>query len=175
MLQVTETPIGPLFMEVSAAGISRIDFQPFPVGGDDHESPAAQELLDAAAQEIDEYFRGVRVAFDLPIDFATGTSFQKSVWRTIEGIGHGETLTYREVAAMVGSPNAYRAAGSACARNPIVILIPCHRVVGSDRGLHGFGGGLDVKEWLLQHEGSLDRFATGKRVVRRTSSPAVLV
>jgi O-6-methylguanine DNA methyltransferase len=115
----------------------------------------AEEKAIAGALEaqLREYLEGERRAFDIPLDIAGGSEFRRRVWQVVAAIPYGETLSYAEVAAEAGNPSAYRAAGSACGANPIVIVIPCHRVVGSDKRLHGFGGGLDTKAWLLQHEG----------------------
>jgi methylated-DNA-[protein]-cysteine S-methyltransferase len=126
------------------------------------DTSSGEATLDAGvlAREVEDqiarYFAGALRRFDLPLDLA-GTGFQLSVWQVIAGVPFGETRTYSGVAAAIGRPTAYRAVGNACASNPIVIIVPCHRIVGADRGLHGFGGGLDTKSWLLRHEGSLDR------------------
>jgi methylated-DNA-[protein]-cysteine S-methyltransferase len=116
-------------------------------------SAAEQAIAQKLETQLAEYFARERREFDVPIDLGGGSEFRRRVWRIVEGIAYGKTLSYADVAAEAGNPNAYRAAGSACGANPIVILIPCHRVVGSDKRLHGFGGGLDTKAWLLQHEG----------------------
>jgi O-6-methylguanine DNA methyltransferase len=176
------TPIGPLSIEATDRGISRLDFvrdleaapavtpsatrkrglgKPhlevsLPTAGPS--SPwerdgvrPADFLIATAATQLDEYFAGERRSFDLPFDLR-GTPFQLRVWQAIAAIPYGETVSYADVALAAGNPNAYRAAGTACGANRIVILIPCHRVIGSDRGLHGFGGGLGTKVWLLRHE-----------------------
>lgn len=116
-------------------------------------SPMEQAIANTLETQLREYFDGQRRNFDIPIDLGTGSEFRRRVWQAIARIPYGETLSYAEVAAEAGNPSAYRAAGSACGANPIAIVIPCHRVVGSDKRLHGFGGGLDTKAWLLQHEG----------------------
>lgn len=108
-------------------------------------------LLSAGKRQLLEYFAGERTAFDLPLA-AAGTSFQKSVWAALSGIPYGETRTYRDIAVSVGNPGAARAVGNACRRNPIPVLIPCHRVVGWDGSLTGFGGGLALKKKLLAVE-----------------------
>jgi methylated-DNA-[protein]-cysteine S-methyltransferase len=124
-----------------------------------------------ATRQLSQYFEGERRRFDLPLDLK-GSPFRRRVWQTIAGIPYGETATYAEVAISAGAPNAYRAAGSACGANPAAIIVPCHRVVGSDGGLHGYGGGLSTKLWLLEHEGSpaaqaqaLRRRAENRRLV----------
>jgi len=108
-------------------------------------------LIKRAAGQLEEYFEGQRFSFDFPI-LLSGTEFQKKVWGAVSAIPYGETRTYKEVAALAGNPLATRAAGMANNRNPIVIVIPCHRVIGHDGKLVGYGGGLDVKEYLLELE-----------------------
>jgi O-6-methylguanine DNA methyltransferase len=170
---IFETPIGPLFISATDKGVRVLSF----VEGyrhDEHmeslardpyaERPRMQErealaVIEAAQKQLGEYFEGARREFDIPLDLK-GTPFQQRVWRAIAAIPFGETASYSEVAMSAGAPNAYRAAGTACGANPVVILVPCHRVVGTDRGLHGFGGGLDTKVWLLRHEGSAGRLKT---------------
>jgi len=105
-----------------------------------------------AAHQIDEYLTGKRKAFDLPLKME-GTDFQKRVWNELCKIPYGETAAYGDIAERVGSPNAYRAVGSACGANPIPIVVPCHRVVASNGGLGGFGGGLALKKRLMEIEG----------------------
>ncbi len=102
-----------------------------------------------------DYFSGNLAAIDtLPVE-TTGTPFQRSVWRTLRTIPHGTTITYAQLAARIGSPKAIRAAGLANGQNPISIVVPCHRVIGSNGTLTGYGGGLPRKKWLLEHEGAL--------------------
>jgi methylated-DNA-[protein]-cysteine S-methyltransferase len=159
---IISSPIGPLLLETTPLGIQELSFleseaaRPTRRHRKAIEDGAGDDLALAAEVEkqIGEYFAAGRRRFDLPLDLA-GTEFQRRVWTVIASIPFGETASYAEVAGLAGFPNAYRAAGSACASNPVVIVVPCHRVVGSDRGLHGFGGGLDTKAWLLRHEGSL--------------------
>ena len=99
-------------------------------------------------RQLDEYFSGARKAFDLPLA-PSGTDFQLKCWNALLDIPYGQTRSYGDIARAVGSPKGFRAVGMANNRNPIAIIIPCHRVVGSDGRLVGFGGGLDVKAWLL--------------------------
>lgn len=101
--------------------------------------------------QLDEYFAGKRRQFSLPFDFA-GTGFQKDVWRALSTIPFGETRTYAEIAAQIGRPRAVRAVGAANGKNPLSIVVPCHRVIGSNGKLTGFAGGLEVKAWLLRFE-----------------------
>jgi methylated-DNA-[protein]-cysteine S-methyltransferase len=111
-------------------------------------------VLEAAIQQVSEYFMGVRRTFDLPLALH-GTSFQRRVWEQLMSIPYGHVATYQEIAQAIGMPQAVRAVGVANARNPISIIVPCHRVIGSDGGLTGYGGGIWRKEWLLKHEGFL--------------------
>jgi len=106
------------------------------------------ELISRTARQLDEYFAGKRQTFDVPIQ-PTGTPFQKLVWNALLTIPYGETRSYKEIAMMIGKPNACRAVGMANNKNPIAIIIPCHRVIGSDGSLVGYGGGLEIKKYLL--------------------------
>lgn len=108
-------------------------------------------LLNKCRAQLEEYFAGKRTTFTIPLDII-GTSFQKKVWEALTAIPYGETRTYKEIAMQIGHPRATRAIGQACNRNPIVIIVPCHRVVGSN-GLTGYAGGLNKKKWLLDLEG----------------------
>ena len=108
-------------------------------------------MLERAAIQLDEYFAGKRQTFDLPLSFA-GTDFQKKVWNALLTIPYGKTISYGEMACMIGMPKAIRAVANANGANAISIFAPCHRVIGSDRSLTGYGGGLDVKEYLLKLE-----------------------
>ena len=110
--------------------------------------------LDGFKRKLRQYFNGWRVIFDEPLDLAEATPFQRRVWLTVREIPYGETRSYAEIARQVGSPRAARAVGQAMAANPLPIVVPCHRVVGSDGGLCGFEGGLDLKRRLLEMEGA---------------------
>lgn len=109
------------------------------------------DVLDETARQLAEYFAGTRTAFDLPLDLR-GTAFQLAAWRALAAIPYGETRSYAEQAARIGRPAAVRAVGAANGRNPVSIVLPCHRVVGSGGELRGFAGGLEVKQALLQLE-----------------------
>ncbi|HEY0969394.1 MAG TPA: methylated-DNA--[protein]-cysteine S-methyltransferase [Gemmatimonadales bacterium] len=157
LYDIIDTPIGELTLTATDEGLTGVHFagdgQPAgarPLGGRDG-SPAAAVLAAARAQ-LAAYFAGELVTFDLPL-VAHGTPFQERVWVTLRGIGHGETISYTELARRVGSPRAVRAVGGANGRNPIPIVVPCHRVIAAGGKLGGFGGGLDRKQWLLEHEG----------------------
>jgi len=110
--------------------------------------------LSALVGELQRYFEGKVVAFDEPLDPIVGTDFQRRVWALTRDIPRGQTRTYRQLARLAGSPGAARAVGQAMARNPWPTIVPCHRVVGSDGGLTGFGGGVDMKRRMLQLEGA---------------------
>ena len=112
---------------------------------------AARRHLAAAVRQLEEYFAGKRDGFDLDL-YLTGTDFEARVWKRLARIPHGETCTYAEIARAAGAPGAARAAGAAIGKNPIPIIVPCHRVIGANGSLTGFGGGLDRKRWLLAHE-----------------------
>jgi methylated-DNA-[protein]-cysteine S-methyltransferase len=120
---------------------------------------AGEAVLDRARAELDEYFAGQRTSFDLPLA-PRGTAFQRTVWEALCAIPFGTTRSYGALAAAVGRPKASRAVGAANGQNPIAIVIPCHRVIGADGSLTGFGGGMDRKEWLLRHEHALPQLAT---------------
>ena len=144
-----QTPIGKIGIGETQGAISCILFE--------GQSPAAEyvrqetPLIRAAADQLAEYFDGKRTQFDLPLS-AKGTAFQQSVWKALQTIPVGETRSYKAIAQQIGNPKAMRAVGMANHRNPIPIVIPCHRVVGADGSLTGFGGGLPVKEYLLNLE-----------------------
>ncbi len=112
----------------------------------------APRRLDSAAAQLDDYFAGTRHTFELPVDYALSTGFRRMVQRHLPHIGYGHTQTYKEVAALVGNPKAVRAVGTACATNPLPVVVPCHRVLRSDGGLGGYIGGLDAKTTLLTLE-----------------------
>lgn len=150
---VVESPIGPLLLAGTDETLTHVYLPSTGMaaqGGDP--GPITQPLADAAAQ-LEEYFAGRRRSFDLPLD-PGGTPFQVTVWRTLEEIPYGETVTYAELAVWVGRPGAFRAVGQANGANPLPIVCPCHRVVAAGGRLGGYGGGLEVKRRLLALEGS---------------------
>lgn len=112
-----------------------------------------QQLLLASIAQLQQYLQGTRRVFDLPIDTTLGTVFQQQVWQALQDIEHGETISYATLAQRVGNPKGYRAAANANGKNPLSIIIPCHRVISSDGKLGGYTGGLDKKEYLLALEG----------------------
>lgn len=149
-----DSPLGVLEIAGSARGVASVAFvEKRPPGAAAAESGAPPPLLECRRQ-LDEYFRGVRTAFDLPLDLA-GTHFQLEVWRRLSRVAFGATTTYGAIAAALKKPGAARAVGGANHRNPVSIVIPCHRVVGGGGSLVGYGGGLWRKERLLAHERSV--------------------
>ncbi len=152
---VCDTPVGPLLVAGDAEALRVIAFP-------DERRRATPEpdwrrsddTMRAAAQQIQAYFAGARSGFDLSLE-PEGTAFQKRVWQALRSIPFGTTISYGELAARLGKPTASRAVGAANGANPIPIIIPCHRVIGADGSLTGFGGGLHIKRWLLEHEHAL--------------------
>lgn len=114
-------------------------------------APGEHPTLDAAVRQLGEYFAGARTEFDLPLH-PHGTSFQRTAWEALRTIPYGETRSYGEQAAKVGDRRKARAVGAANGQNPIPIVVPCHRVIGANGHLTGFGGGIETKAWLLDHE-----------------------
>lgn len=115
------------------------------------ESPAAKKILDRTEKQLNEYLAGKRQAFDLPLQ-AEGTPFQQQVWRRLSAIPYGKTCSYQDIARQIKNPKACRAVGTANGRNPLSIIVPCHRVIAADGTLGGYGGGLTIKEKLLAIE-----------------------
>lgn len=153
-----DTPVGPLVVLASDVGLRAV------LWGDEplqrvHSAVADEAVVDdpshavlvTALAQLDEYFAGRRRGFDVPLD-ARGTAFQRSAWDALCTIPFGETVSYGEQARRMGDVRKARAVGAANGRNPISIVVPCHRVVGADGSLTGFAGGMDAKAWLLDHE-----------------------
>lgn len=158
MVQLTQctvpSPVGPITLVASPTGLRAVVWD-----GDDADSsaetsgavPGRTPILDEAVRQLDDYFAGRRLEFDLPLE-PIGTEFQLGVWRVLRGIPYGETISYGEQARRLGDAKKARAVGGANGRNPLGIVVPCHRVIGADGSLTGFGGGIDSKKWLLEHE-----------------------
>lgn len=152
------SPLGELRLVASATGLAGLWF----VQEQRHEPPAdlraawptvaSHPVLDAAARQLEAYFQGRREDFDLPLDLSQGTPFQRAVWTALLAIPAGATTTYGALAASLGLPRAVRAVGAAVGRNPLGIIVPCHRVLGATGKLTGYAGGLDRKQALLQLE-----------------------
>jgi methylated-DNA-[protein]-cysteine S-methyltransferase len=158
---VEDTPIGPLTLAATPAGLVRIGF-----GDEDqmltdlaaHVSPRVVRLparLDALRRQLDEYFAGRRHRFDVPLDRRLSRGYRLTVLEELSRVPFGETVSYKDLAERTGHPKASRAVGTAMATNPIPIVVPCHRVLRTGGALGGYGGGLETKVWLLRHEGAL--------------------
>jgi methylated-DNA-[protein]-cysteine S-methyltransferase len=157
-----DTPVGPLLVGVTDRGLTRISFDAEP----ERQLETLARLygprvlrsarpLDRVRRELDEYFEGRRHDFDLDLDLRVGAAFHRRVLGELGRVRYGQTTTYGALAAQAGNPRAARAVGTVMHRNPIPIVLPCHRVVGSNGSLTGYGGGLDRKEWLLRLEGAI--------------------
>jgi methylated-DNA-[protein]-cysteine S-methyltransferase len=147
---VLETPIGPLGLIASDTELQAVLFD-----GDRILPDGSSPVLDEAARQLDAYFEGELMSFELPVEL-NGSEFQRSCWLALASIPYGQTVSYGEQARRLGLGNdAARAVGAANGQNPLPIVLPCHRVIGADGSLTGFGGGLDVKRFLLEHEGAL--------------------
>ena len=150
-----DTPLGSLRITATDRGVSGVSFVDKPA---EDGSPAAAGSPDAsghlrqATAQLAEYFAGQRSSFTVPLDLA-GTAFQRKVWMALGDIPLGRTVTYGELAASLDNPGAYQAVGAANGRNPVAIIVPCHRVLGSKGKLTGYAGGIERKQWLLRHEG----------------------
>ena len=143
----TESPIGYLEISGSEEFVQSILFRnKIPAGKTEHSTVLAE-----CRTQLEEYFQGTRTSFDFPFELI-GTEFQKKVWEHLLKIPFGETRSYGEIARELGNIKLMRAVGMANGKNPLVIVIPCHRVLGSDNRLVGYGGGLQRKDWLLKHE-----------------------
>ena len=142
-----DSPIGSVEIEASDQGVARVDF----VDNITHKTNL-NEHTSAAKQQLNDYFAGDLEVFDLSLK-PKGTDFQQSVWQQLSKIPYGQSVSYQDIANALDNPKAVRAVGAANGRNPIGIIVPCHRVIGSNRTLTGYAGGLERKEWLLKHEG----------------------
>lgn len=167
--RTVDSPLGPLLLAATEKGLVRVAFE-----AEDFDavldvlsrkvSPRvlrSAPRLDPAARELDEYFAGSRHAFDLPLDRALSAGFRQEVQQYLPHIDYGTTRTYKEVAVSLGNPKAVRAVGTACATNPLPVVVPCHRVLRSDGGLGGYLGGIEAKKALLGLEGAGDVTARG--------------
>ncbi len=151
-----QTPLGPMTLVATARGLAGawFDAQAHHPGEIAAPTQPGQRWLEQAAQEFEAYFAGRLQQFSVPLD-AQGTDFQRAVWQLLQGIPWGSLQTYGEIARALGRPDAARAVGAAVGRNPISVIVPCHRVVGRDGTLTGYAGGLPRKEALLEGEGAL--------------------
>ena len=149
-LSYVESPIGIIEIQGIADAITDLNF----VDKRQKADLPSNAVIDKAAEQLREYFNGVRKEFTVTLDLE-GTEFQKKVWRALLTIGYGKKVSYKYIAEAVGNPKAVRAVGAANGKNPISIIVPCHRIIGSDGSLTGYGGGIWRKEWLLRHEGCM--------------------
>ncbi len=159
---LVDTPIGNLFVAATPRGLCRISYDAVPE--QELESLArsfgvrvlrSAKPIDTARRELDEYFEGKRRRFDLPLDVALLADFNRRVLRELARVPYGEVVTYGELASRAARPRAARAVGTVMNRNPLPIVLPCHRVIGANGKLVGYGGGLDRKEKLLRLEGAI--------------------
>lgn len=159
MFRLIDSPLGPLRLQASPRGLSRVEFTAASIlqkemggVGEGDVGKRSADVLDAAQAQLTEYFAGRRRSFELPLDPPATTDFRAAVHAQLAEIGYGETVTYRDVAKLLGRPGATRAVGSACGANRLLIVRPCHRVLRSDGGLGGYAGGLEAKRFLLTLE-----------------------
>ena len=142
-----ESPLGIVEIKASSLGITQVIFS-----GTQSSPINSNEITLGGKQQLEEYFAGKRKTFDLPLD-QQGTAFQNAIWTCLTQIPFGQTLSYLDIANKVGNPKSVRAVGGANGRNPIGIIVPCHRVIGANGTLTGYAGGIERKLWLLEHEG----------------------
>ena len=140
-----ETPLGKMQVTANQSAVTSIHFV------DSVLAPKASAITDQAKRQLQEYFAGDRKIFDLPLA-ATGTDFQKQVWQALSRIAYGETGSYSDIANMISNPKAVRAVGAANGKNPMTIVVPCHRIIGRNGSLTGYASGTKRKAWLLNHE-----------------------
>ncbi len=142
-----KSPLGILLLTATNYALLAIEFGPQKVNYSD----AVNSVLTETKRQLEQYFLGERCEFDLPLKLE-GTDFQVSVWMALQKIGYGQTATYGDIAKNIGNPKAVRAVGGANNKNPIPIIIPCHRIIGKDGSMTGYAGGLERKSWLLTLE-----------------------
>lgn len=145
------TPLGWISLFANDKALQKISFLN---GKKYEEATTSNQILEEAKQQLKGYFQGILTEFDLPLQPA-GTSFQQEVWRELRSVPHGHTISYGELANRLGDYKKVRAVGKANGKNPIPIIIPCHRVIGANNNLVGYSGGIEYKEWLLRHENAL--------------------
>ena len=152
-----DTPVGSIYLTFTAKGLAALDFADngCKTLAQTSPPPALLPMIERVKRVLTKYFAGENPDFQaLPLDLQ-GTDFQKRVWQELQRIPRGDTISYKELAQRAGSPQAYRAAGQANGRNPVPIIVPCHRVIAADGSLGGYSSGLDRKRWLLRHEGAV--------------------
>lgn len=160
---IAASPLGPLFVAATDKGVCLIEYVDSNEDLETFERELARrfgrvemrengDVLTDVCGQLDQYFAGVRTDFDVAVDFGTVPAFSQRVWEQLREIPYGRTTSYGTVAAVIGNPDANRAVGLAAGANPVAIVVPCHRVIGKDGSLVGYGGGLERKRWLLVHE-----------------------
>ena len=153
-----KSPLGLVTLAASDAGLAGLWFEGqkhFPAPMQAWPEQPAHDVLQEAAKQLTAYFTSQRSHFDLPLDLACGTAFQQAVWQALMQIPRGQTCSYADLSSAIGRPSAVRAVGGAIGRNPLSVVVPCHRVLGSGGSLTGYAGGLDRKSALLRLEGAL--------------------
>ena len=148
-----KSPLGEIVLTSSGKGITGVYTPAHPFYAEAKKAARSPKLFQKAVKQLKEYFAGKRGRFDLPLN-SNGTQFQKKVWKALRGIPCGQTKSYADIAKLLKSPKSSRAVGSANAKNPICIFVPCHRVIASSGKLSGYAGGIKTKKWLLDHETS---------------------
>lgn len=148
---ILDSNIGPIQLTASDKGLTGLIFD---AKSDTGLTGNNHPILNEARKQLDEYFQGKLKEFNMPLDMS-GTEFQMKVWNAVTKIGYGSTASYQDIANAIANSKSVRAVGLANGKNPIPIIIPCHRIIGSNGKLTGYGGGLWRKEWLLRHEGAI--------------------
>lgn len=172
---IMHSPIGPLYLVASDKGLRMIYWnrQADPLTANLHSESTAVETLKSTVRQLEEYFQGKRTEFQIPLD-VEGTAFQKRVWEELKKIPYGQTISYRTLSERIGNPKAARAVGSANGKNPLSIIVPCHRVIAADGSLGGYAGGLPGKKALLDLERSLASVPPCRTSLNRSvSSPSL--
>ena len=157
-LLIIDSPLGLISLRSSGGAITSLDIERDGRVNGDEEAISRTPVLEQAARELGEYFAGTRTSFDVPVEL-TGTDFQRAVWAELAAIPFGDTRGYGQIGVATGRPTAGRAVGGAVGANPVPLLVPCHRVLASDRRITGYsaGEGVSTKVWLLDHEGIAHR------------------
>ncbi|MBD3668902.1 MAG: methylated-DNA--[protein]-cysteine S-methyltransferase [Kangiella sp.] len=153
--QQSPCPFGTLHIYADEHHLKAVLFEPWEKISSNTLQVKGNAVIEKTQRQLDEYFEGQRKEFDLPIA-VDGTKFQQTVWQTLCDIPFGQTWNYGQLAKAIGNKNASRAVGAANGKNPISIIVPCHRVIGANGTLTGYAGGLKIKEWLLRHEGIIE-------------------
>lgn len=149
-IRYIDSPIGIIEIVGNANAVTELNFV------DERRKTAlpSNTVVESGVKQLKEYLDGVRKEFTVPLDLE-GTEFQRQVWQALQTVGYGKMVSYKTIAEAVGNPKAVRAVGAANGKNPIAIIVPCHRIIGSDGSLTGYGSGIWRKEWLLRHEGCM--------------------